>query len=177
MVPLNAGTECGTTEAPGRAARNGGRGPSLTYSKQERKEGQRPGDPVNMRLPDHGRVVEFWKPRVGRRSAELIWRSRWVSALIPYVAALNVIGVFLAVRSHSSVTVAVEWILGLFSVLFAASALVFTFMSLRAASRELGVRLRGFPPMGELAYGQWCRDRGLQPYSVGSIQNKEAPES
>jgi hypothetical protein len=123
-------------------------------------------------------MVSFWEPRIGKTAAVHTWRSKWVSTLVPIVVLADFIIVFVSVRLHFQFAWGLAWILGSASVVFAGSALLYTFLSWRAASRYLGIRIHSYPPMGDAAYRAWCKEMSIKPFSAGDdATTRRSPES
>jgi hypothetical protein len=126
------------------------------------------------KIPDKDTYVEFWRPRIGVRSARCMWWSKMVIAVAPIVVSVAFIIVFVSVKLNFRFALALAWILGTTTILFVLTAGASILMSYRSAGKLLGMKVnaKSFPPVDDSSYRRWCHEHGLAPFQASKTQDR-----
>jgi hypothetical protein len=119
------------------------------------------------KFPDKQLILSTWEPRVGRGAALSVWWTKLLLAQAIYVAGIDFVVVFLAIRLfHSQYAGALAWILGIAGMSYISTGFFGIWMFRHLASRSLGVRVTGrnTPPGANDLYLIWCSKNGVKPY-------------
>jgi hypothetical protein len=118
------------------------------------------------RVPAKDGYLDFWEPRVGRKSATYMWWSKMVVASAPRVVLADVVVIFAVVMLKLHFALALAWVVGAVGVAFLASGVFALLLSCRIATKALGVRVtpKSFPPVDNDMYRNWCKRNGISPF-------------
>lgn len=96
-----------------------------------------------------------------------LWWSNQAQALTPLIVGFGVVVIAVPAYLHLAGATTIAWIVAPLGVAFAASGLVSFFLSRRAASRALGVKItsKNNPPKDHSGYLAWCQRNNLVPFA------------